>query len=1141
MLDALDGTTLARMSLSTAKAVRQEHRMPFARSLRHALRIFCQAHNALQVAPPGGPHTEALVTNLERATKLLHITPALLQSSDGRCSRQGRYNEYTRGELTGLIDWLVLFAGRSRQKAREDTPEARRTRASKLAHERGGITKAANALISPPAAPRDSRTLATLRGKHPTEDPAAIAIGKAQEQQPNVTSEPLDTQGQIPEMENLFEEATVKAVIKKANPQSAAGPSGLRYSHLQAALCDELVEDLAAFATLIFSSRVLPQVFWTLHTSANLSALGQKARPVACGDVLRRVIGAVFCRRYGRKLADYFQPWGQYGVAVSGGVEIMALTATLGFEEGCTILSYDGANAFNSIYRHRFLPALAEIVPSVVPYASNLYAREPPKLLFALDGGGSEVVESARGVQQGCNLGPLCYSAGSLKILKEFRANPPVPGARAVSFIDDITVILPPERSLDVAAIGKVTEWLQERLGIEGISLNRRKSQALLADGVGPEQLTEEQRVAMDTTGLTVVRQGMRVVGVPVGTEQFQRDFLKEAVNGEPAELVRALAPMEDAQASFQILRLSATSRLSHLLRTVPPSITGQAAANYDALVEWALASIIAGDGAAAAGLPTPEEVAHDPTVCQNQTYLGHEALRQAHLPIREGGLGLTSSSSIKGAAYIGCHALVLGRVVAASARGNLPSLLERLPERPMASALIEELKTVATEAKKNQIEDAVGSSWAALAAEEDPQGRGIGTLLVEAGAGGGEGRGRARGGGGRRGHRGGGVRQQEQLEDPLATQSDGGMELSQTNRGVGGVCVGVVPRVQSKLSRALHAHRGKKLLQDLQTSESVPMKRALVRFRGAREKGAMAFVECLGGSQEDTMEGPLWRETLGRSLGSHDAAGTCRWDVSWQWLPARNHTPPRHILHEDGDGALSLTIGCSTRHSLDPFARAKFSLLSKTHGPSARELAGVNSRLNPLRMDITTEAGALFNNHPRLQNKGLLLDITIVNPCVGSNLGNAARHVGKHLADAVERKKNKYRGSFPATYSLLPLAMSTCGEVGSDLHALIKELAIRRVQHRSETHSNESQHLAEGTEVARLRRRFSFVLQQALSFRTRHHFCRQGVALASTRQFRSQGPVSVQAHRTGGVTEAQEGATGVGGEIRVGGGNGDR
>ena len=119
---------------------------------------------------------------------------------------------------------------------------------------------------------------------------------------------------------------------------------------------------------------------------------------------------------------------------------------------------------------------------------------------------------------------------------------------------------------------------------------------------------------------------------------------------------------------------------------------------------------------------------------------------------------------------------------------------------------------------------------------------------------------------------------------------------------------------------------------------------------------------------------------------------------------------------------------------------------------------------------------------------------------------------------------------------------MSTCGDVGSHVHALIEELAIRRVQHRSETHSNESQHLAEGTEVVRLRRQFSFVLQQALSFRTRHHLYRQGVALASTRQPRSQGPASVQAHRTGGVTgcEGQEGANGVGGGIGVGGGNGD-
>ena len=108
-------------------------------------------------------------------------------------------------------------------------------------------------------------------------------------------------------------------------------------------------------------------------------------------------------------------------------------------------------------------------------------------------------------------------------------------------------------------------------------------------------------------------------------------------------------------------------------------------------------------------------------------------------------------------------------------------------------SALIEELKIVATEAKRTHIEDAVGSSWAALPAEEGPQGRGIGTLLVEAGAGGGRGggEGRERDGGERGGRGGVGVRQREQWEEP-----DREVELSQTNRGVEGVCVGVVPRV---------------------------------------------------------------------------------------------------------------------------------------------------------------------------------------------------------------------------------------------------------------------------------------------------------------------------------------------------------
>ena len=79
-----------------------------------------------------------------------------------------------------------------------------------------------------------------------------------EEAQPDETSEPLGlVQGHIQEVEHLFDEATIKAIIKETNPRSAAGPQGLRYSHLQATLCDELVEEITEFVALVFSGRIL--------------------------------------------------------------------------------------------------------------------------------------------------------------------------------------------------------------------------------------------------------------------------------------------------------------------------------------------------------------------------------------------------------------------------------------------------------------------------------------------------------------------------------------------------------------------------------------------------------------------------------------------------------------------------------------------------------------------------------------------------------------------------------------------------------------------------------------------------------------------------------------------------------------------
>ena len=128
-----------------------------------------------------------------------------------------------------------------------------------------------------------------------------------------------------------------------------------------------------------------------------------------------------------------------------------------------------------------------------------------------------------------------------------------------------------------------------------------------------------------------------------------------------------------------------------------------------------------------------------------------------------------------------------------------------------------------------------------------------------------------------------------------------------------------------------------------------------------------------------------------------------------------RQETTRLHAISCTKTGWSSLTHNRVLHQALARSLReSKVQFVVEDTWPFRQRASEQNGRLNPLRMDITTEAGALFDNHPRLKNKAILRDITIVNPCAGSNLGNAARHVRKHLADAVERKKNKYSGLVP-------------------------------------------------------------------------------------------------------------------------------
>lgn len=221
----------------------------------------------------------------------------------------------------------------------------------------------------------------------------------------------------------------VRKTVMQSHSDVAPGLSGLRILHLQqmtksgdcSTVCNSFFKHLAWLAQTCFTDPdSLPDEFWALFSAARLSAVGEKARPIACGDTIRRIFGKHYCRYHQGRFADYFEACGQYGVAAKSGAEKMGLTAQLIHEAGGIVLSIDGRNAFNALARDVMLRETAKQAPDLFAYASKIYAQQP-SLRFNMDGQAAAIeVLSQQGVQQGDPLGPLLFALAMYPIMKLF-------------------------------------------------------------------------------------------------------------------------------------------------------------------------------------------------------------------------------------------------------------------------------------------------------------------------------------------------------------------------------------------------------------------------------------------------------------------------------------------------------------------------------------------------------------------------------------------------------------------------------------------------------------------------------------------------------------------------------------------------
>ena len=175
----------------------------------------------------------------------------------------------------------------------------------------------------------------------------------------------------------------VAQTLKRFKPGTGAGASGLKVEHLLTLVKANLLDSLVAVLTKMVNGNIGEHVAPFLF-GANLFALlkpNKDVRPIACGEVLRRLAGKILCRNFGDAFREYLAPH-QYGVSVSGGIEACVHSAASllhpDLKPDMFGVKLDFQNAFNEVDQEKFLEAVRVDFPQLYPYVHSMWGRAIP-------------------------------------------------------------------------------------------------------------------------------------------------------------------------------------------------------------------------------------------------------------------------------------------------------------------------------------------------------------------------------------------------------------------------------------------------------------------------------------------------------------------------------------------------------------------------------------------------------------------------------------------------------------------------------------------------------------------------------------------------------------------------------------------
>ena len=395
-------------------------------------------------------------------------------------------------------------------------------------------------------------------------------------------------------------------------------------------------------------------------------------RPIGIPAALRRLAGRVLMAAYSEEMGKFFTTTPvppemlvaaghapdrrchvpqQLGVGVKGGAEIIVAGTRvhLGMNPGHAVASDDKKNGFNTMSRRAIFRGLRRWFPELIPTVRLWYARRGNLFTFgelATDADG-RAYYSEEGCAQGDPLGPFLWSIGYHEALLEQQAHHP--DTLVYAYLDDTYALDAPAEAAACMDTGA-----QVTLAVCNVSSNLSK-QCIWSPGGAQALAPLAPRTTLRGTPdappqpekgyLGGVLPGIRVLGAFLGEDEWCSLQLCKRVRIALAPL-EGICQLEDApnletaqQAQQCLLRFCSNATVGYFLRTMPPSVTIDAARLHDRLIAGAFHRIVASQS----GSHTQRE----------------RALRQARLPVKLGGMGLTCQERIRPAAWVGTWALV--------------------------------------------------------------------------------------------------------------------------------------------------------------------------------------------------------------------------------------------------------------------------------------------------------------------------------------------------------------------------------------------------------------------------------------------------------------------------------------------------